>query len=311
MPERTMWLAKAKMIDSYKYRDGDVVIIGSSRAMALNPEFIQSRFGTSAINFSVGGATTPSTYFFIKRILANNPGIKKVYLEFAPINMSSKDTGLSASLGENFIRYVATKEEVEELELDLPGALELYRSIHMFPFSKYINMKDLSLLESIVIRWRTGKSNEAERRQIIDRKGFLLYPSLNSDNESQNSLFDKRANEYYAKIDKLTEKLPSVTAVYLRKMLTLLNSRKVEYVIFFSPVPHVGSLYKHLAFGETFELFKQYSSHINDRILIYDNKYFSEPSHVNKNGSDLFTGFFYECIVNNVCNHPNTLRLFK
>jgi len=311
MPERAMWRAKARMIDSYRYKDGDVLIMGSSRAMAISPDLLQKHFNVNAVNFSVGGATTPSTYFFLKRALKNNPGIKKVYLEFAPINMSSKDTGLDASLGENFLRYVATKEEAEELDADLPGTLDMYRSIHSFPFTKYINMKDISLFESVLIRWRTGRNDDAVARQIIESKGCLLYPGAKINNEAQNRVFEKKAKEYYEKINKFTETLPSVTEVYFKKIIRMLNGRNVEYVLFFSPVPNAGMQYKHLAFGKTYELFKTASSNINDRIPILGNQYFSEPSHVNSDGSDLFTRFFYECIMNSQCGNYSTLALYK
>lgn len=311
MPERAMWLAKARMIDSYRYKDADVVILGSSRAMAINPEQLQKQFATHSINFSVGGATTPSTYFFLKRILNNNPGIKKVYLEFAPINMSSKDTGLDASLGENFLRYVATEKEAEELAVDLPGALDMYRSIHVFPFTKYINMKDISLFESVVIRWRTGKSDDGVALQIIERKGNLLYPGSKNTNVAQNRAFETKADDYFNKINKYTEKLPSVTGIYFNKIIKLLIDRKVEYVLFFSPIPRVGMQYKHMAFGKTYDIFKDVSSCTNDNILVFENKYFSEPSHVNSDGSELFTRFFYECIMNSKCGHYNTVPLFE
>jgi len=311
MPERAMWLAKARMIDSYRYKDGDVLIMGSSRAMAISPERLQKQFNVNAVNFSVGGATTPSTYFFLKRALNNNPGIKKVYLEFAPINMSSKDTGLDASLGENFLRYVATKEEAEELDADLPETLDMFRSIRTFPFTKYINMKDISLFESVLIRWRTGKNDDAVARQIIESKGCLLYPGTKISNEAQNRAFEKKANEYYEKIDNYTETLPPVTGVYFKKIIRLLNDRNVEYVLFFSPAPHAGMQYKHLAFGKTYELFKNASPNIIDRILIFGNQYFSEPSHVNSEGSDLFTSFFYECIMNSQCNNYSAVSLYK
>jgi hypothetical protein len=311
VPERAMWLAKARMINSYRLKDGDILIMGSSRAMAISPERLQKQFNVNAVNFSVGGATTPSTYFFLKRALNNNPGIRKVYLEFAPINMSSKDTGLDASLGENFLRYVATKEEAIELNTDLPGSLDMYSSIHTFPFAKYINMKDISLLESVLIRWRTGKSDDAVARQIIERKGCLLYPGIKISSESQNSAFEKKATEYYNRIDKYTEKLPSVTEVYFKKIIRLLNDRNVEYVLFFSPVPHAGMQYKHLAFGKTYDLFKTAMRNIKDRILICDNAYFSEPSHVNAEGSDLFSSYFYDCIISSQCNNYSTVSLFK
>lgn len=311
MPERAMWRAKARMIDSYRYKADDVLIMGSSRAMAISPDLLRKHFNVNAVNFSVGGATTPSTYFFLKRVLNNNPGIRKVYLEFAPINMSSKDTGLHASLGENFLRYVATKEEAEELEVELPGSLDMYRSIHAFPFTKYINMKDISLLESVLIRWRTGKSDDADARQLIKSKGCLLYPGTKIISDAENIVFEKKANEYYEKINNYTETLPSVTGVYLKKIIRLLNDRNVEYVLFFSPVPNVGMQYKHLAFGKTYELFKDASSNINDHIPIFGNQFFSEPSHVNSDGSDLFTSFFYECIMNSQCGNYSTVSLYK
>src|SRR5512139_1763775 len=59
MPERAMWLAKVRMIDSYRYKYGDILVLGSSRAMAISPKQLRKRFNVNAVNFSVGGATTP------------------------------------------------------------------------------------------------------------------------------------------------------------------------------------------------------------------------------------------------------------
>jgi hypothetical protein len=310
LPERAMWLAKARMLATYHYRAGDVIIIGSSRALAISPEQLQQQYGVRAVNFSVGGATTPSTYFFLKRILKNNPGIRKVYLEFAPINMSAKDTALNASLGENFIRYVATEQESQELDEDLPGARELYHAVHVFPFPKYVNMKDLSLLEGLLVRWRTGNSDEADMRRIVGHRGFLLYPGTKIRGEAQNRAFEKRANEYYGLIDSYTKELPSVTDVYFEKIIGLLNDRNIDYHIFFSPVPCAGLRFKHVAFGKTYNLFKRVDKKINNHIPVFDNEYFSEPSHVDKDGSILFTNYFYECIMNDKCDSHNTVSIF-
>lgn len=310
MPERAMWLAKARMIDSYRYREGDVVIIGSSRAMAISPEQLQQRYGISAVNFSVGGATTPSTYFFLKRLLKNNPGLQKVYLEFAPINLSAKDTALSASLGENFLRYAATGEEAEELDADLPGALEMYRAIHTFPYARYVNMKDMSLLESVLIRWRTGTTDDADERRIIAARGCLLYPGTKITSEAQNRAFEKRAHEYYGLIHRYTEQLPPVTAIYFDKIIGLLRARNVDYQLFFSPAPHAGVRYPHLAFGKTYDLFRPVAGKISNHIPVFDNQYFSEPSHVDADGSALFTRFFYECTINRACDRYRTVSLF-
>lgn len=310
MPERAMWLAKARMIDSYRYKPGDVVIIGSSRAMALNPGQLRKQYGVTAVNFSVGGATTPSTYFFLKRILRNNPGIREVYLEFAPINMSTKDTSLDASLGENFIRYVASEEESEELDADLPGAADMYRAIHAFPFLKYVNMKDMSLLESVLVRWRTGKNDDEVARGIVERRGFLLYPGTKISSEAQQRAFEKRAHEYYGVIDGYTKELPSVTSIYFDKIIRLLNDRNITYHLFFSPVPYAGLQHTHIAFGKTYTMFKAVSKRITNHIPVFENEYFSEPSHVDRDGSALFTSFFYDCIMNNACDNYTTVSIF-
>jgi len=310
MPERAMWLAKSRMIDNYRYKDSDVIIIGSSRAMAINPERLQQQYNVNAINFSVGGATTPSTYFLIKRLLNNNSKIRKVYLEFAPINMSNKDTGLDASLGENFLRHVATKEEAEELDANLPGALDMYRKIHTFPFTKYVNMKDISLLEGVLIRWRTGKSDDGVAKKLIAQKGWFLYSGSISSDDQKNSSLEIKANEYYKMTDKYTETIPTVTGEYFSKTIRLLNERKVDYAFFFSPIPNVAKQYNNLAFGRTYNLFKNASSNVNDAVPVFPNKLFSDPSHVNSEGSIYFTSFFYDCIIHYQCDNYNAVSLF-
>lgn len=312
MPERALWLAKARMIKEYKYSDGDVVIIGSSRAMAINPEQLRKQYNVNAVNFSVGGATTPSTYFFLKRILKSNPNIKKVFLEFAPINMSRKDTDLEASLGENFIRYVASVEEAAELEMDLPGALPKHESIHSFPYSKFINMKDVSLLEGLVIRWRTGKTDLGTIQNIVSKRGFFLYPEkFTFSSDDQNNAFDRQADDGYKSLADFTRKIPPVTGIYYNKIVELLKEKNINGVIFFSPMYGKGLNYYNLGMGETYALFKSSSSVVNDNILVLEKEYFAEPSHVNKNGSEKFTDFFNMCITKTKCNNISTIKLFE
>jgi hypothetical protein len=311
MPERALWLAKSRMVEGYRYRTGDVVIIGSSRAMAINPERLRKQYNLRAINFSVGGATTPSTYFFLKRVLKNNPGIKKVYLEFAPMNMTKKDTGLEASLGENFIRYSATAEEALELDKDLPGALAMYHAIHSFPFARFANMKDMSLLEGVVVRWRTGNTDTKLIDNIAADGGYFLYPVKFAPLlGSRTTAFDREADEGYKKLSEYTKTLPPVTAVYYYKIIKLMEEKNIECNIFFSPVYNAQFKYDHLAFGATYQLFKSTNGIVNDNIPVLGMECFSEPSHVNYKGSEKFTDYFNKCVINGECDGNSTARLF-
>ncbi|GAM10579.1 hypothetical protein OR1_02868 [Geobacter sp. OR-1] len=311
MPERAMWLAKAKMIEDFRYRQGDIIIIGSSRAMAISPELLKSKYNQNAINFSVGGATTPSTYFFLKRILKKNPDINKLYLEFAPINMTRKDTALDASLGENFLRYVATEEEAMELDEDMPGALKRFRKIHKFPYTEYFNMKDTSLLEGVVIRWRTGKSDSQFISTMEKGAGYFLYPQIFSLSDKQKEIFDKKAREGYEKQLKLTKDLPPVTELYFSKIISLLKKKNIRYTIFFSPVYEIGLNYDKLAFGDTYQLFAHEKNNISTNIPVFERELFSEPSHVNAKGSEEYTEVFYKYVFRNEVYNHTSIDLFN
>ncbi len=311
IPDRALWKSKGEMIDKYKYKDGDIIIVGSSRAMAINPVQLHQKYHVRAYNFSVGGATTPSTYFFVKRILDENPGARKLYIELTPINMTYQDTSLNASLGENFLRYVATSEEASELDTAFPGAMEKYKRIHRFPFEDYVNIKDISLLEKTLIRLRSGVSDNSYMSQITVCDGFLLYPEKNIFTTEQNRIFEKKADDYYQKICRYTESLPPVTGLYFNKLVDLLAKRKVDYVFFFSPIPNIRKKYNHLAFGETYKLFQKVENKVNDKVLLMDNKFFSEPSHVNSFGSSQYTEFFYMCVMDGNCSSFNTINLFE
>lgn len=312
IPERSIWQAKAEMIENYTYKQDDIVVIGSSRALAINPEQLRQRNQVNAYNFSVTGATTPSTYFFLKRILRNNTGIEKVYLEFSPMNLTHQDTALDASLGENFVRYVATEDEAAELDADMPGALKKYREIHNFPYNNFVNIKDMSLLEGVLIRWRTGKTDQKEKRNLQRHKGYFPYADIDMSSHKNITSFNDKIDLYYKRSTLLTDQLPPVTAIYFDKIVNLLNTRRIDYIIFFAPVQVKSLNYKNMGMGATYQLIRKAGkNHINDNVPLFDNSFFHDPSHVSAKGSEIFTTFFYDCVVSNNCVERNISKLYN
>lgn len=62
--DRAAWQGKAEMLAVDRGGSADLVILGSSRTMAVDPRQLSQEYGIRVVNYSVGGATAPSTYFF-------------------------------------------------------------------------------------------------------------------------------------------------------------------------------------------------------------------------------------------------------
>ncbi|MBP3952649.1 DUF1574 family protein [Bacillus suaedae] len=302
--ERATWKAKSSMIDNINTYSYDYLIIGTSRTLALNPSYLSRNYNTETVNLSVGGATAPSVYFFVERLLEQDIKPKKIYIELNPMNLTSHDTNVQTTLGERFIRFVAKKDEAIDLSTYDSSALEKYRRINSFPFNDYFYKDNGTLIEGIRRRLNNRLSDGQMIEKLKDNKGFFLFGKDTLDfSEINNQINTADAIHYGEYIHTYTtQEIPVLTQVYFKRLLEKLESSNIDYHFFFSPMPQGRKMIENLSFGKMTELYNQIDKDkITSSVLLLDEKYFSDPSHVNYRGSIKYNDYFNQCIVTADC----------
>jgi len=138
--ERATWHAKEQMIETLEPADYDAIILGTSRGLAANPAYFKNIYDYDLINLSVGGANAVSIYYFLERVLERGTP-NKILIELNPSTLSKIDSTVDTTLGERYIRYVATKDEINDLAGYEPSALTKFKNIHRFSFSGILYKK--------------------------------------------------------------------------------------------------------------------------------------------------------------------------
>ncbi|MFC4322598.1 DUF1574 family protein [Litchfieldia salsa] len=303
--ERATWEAKDRMIDNIHDYNYDYLILGTSRTLALNPLYLEEKYQTKTINLSVGGATAPSTYYFLERLLEKKIKPKKIYIELNPMNMSSFDTDVNTTLGERFIRFVAEKDEIRELANYEEAALTKYKNIHSFPFNDYFYKTNKMMIDGMFKRFDDKISDDKMTQTLLTNKGFFLFGKDTLDFSEINRTIRRQDSINYGNfISKYTqEEVPLLTKIYFEKLLSTLENSNIDYYFFFSPMPEGRAVIEDLSFGKMSELYNQIDpDKISSSILLLDEQYFSDPSHVNYYGSIIYNDYFNECIINNECS---------
>lgn len=306
--ERATWQAKSEMIDTLKPADYDAIIIGTSRGLAVNPEYFKEHYDLDVINLSAGGANAVSIYYFLERILEHGKP-NKLLIELNPSTLSSIDSLIDTTLGERFIRFVATKEEVAELAIYNPSAQTKYNNIRRFPYAEWFNKNILTLIEGIRFRQDTGMND----RDMIDllkaNGGFFLFGwHTYQFNEINRVVPDHEVAGYSQFVADHTHEIPELTTIYFAKLLDKLEETDIDYQFFFAPMPLGRAEFTNLGFGKMTEVFGRIDpEHIHPEIMLLDEQLFSDASHVNYQGSIQFNQFIYERVLNDHSFDNHTL----
>ena len=169
--ERCIWNFKTNIIDNYEYYNYENIIIGSSRAFALDPRRVETLTGKSYINLSTGGSEVTYVYYALKRILDKGVNIKNVYINIPPNN--NIKTSLDTSYGERFIRWFVTKREASELDKYKKGTLDKYNNTR-FLGDEYIYSDFFDLFKKIKMYILTNVTYTNMTNTLKESKGFFV-----------------------------------------------------------------------------------------------------------------------------------------
>jgi len=289
--DRATWITKAKMIDQLDDTYHGDIILGTSKALALNPQYLNQKYGIDIINLSAGGANPPTIYFFLKRLLNNNVKPHKIYIEISPENLKN-DTDINNALGERYLRFLANYNEAVELDEYYPVSLQKYKRMHTFPYPDYFCKKWSTLLLGSYKRFSTGFSDSKIYNALESNGGFYIFGKETIDFSSIDiSTDEKHIKDFEKNYDMNDVPYISVSEIYLDKIITLLEENHIDYSFFFSPFPKSRDPQK--IFGRSESFYQKISpNRIDKQLLFLDDEYFVDQAHLNYKGSILYNEYF-------------------
>lgn len=297
--ERATWHAKEEMMDTLEPADYDAIILGTSRGLAVNPDYFKSNYDLDIINLSAGGANAVSIYYFLERILERGKP-NKLLIELNPSTLSSIDSLIETTLGERFIRFVATEEEVADLASYDGAAQTKYNNIKRFPFPEFFNKNIRTLIEGIRFRQDTDMNDQDMIDLMKNNGGYFIFGWPTYRFQEINRIVPNHEVAGYSQyVQDHTDEIPELTNIYFDKLLDKLNDTGIDYQFFFAPMPRGRAKFENLAFGEMTSLFgKVEPNRIHPEILLLEERLFSDASHVNYEGSIEFNHFIHERVLN-------------
>lgn len=300
--EYPMW--KSKIEYALNNENNKNVIIGDSRALAgFRPKEINDNF----INLAVGGGTAIESYYLLKKFLRKNTP-EKIIISISPIHLESNKVffertlkfeilskeeiqevlGISKNLNEKFFLYEPNKKRQYKSALDFYKIQLKSNLISYNFFSFYRN----NLKAYISNPFRRPILNYSIYKEIKTRDGNYQFGLA----ESSSGLNVEVEREKF---------VPSmVLDYYLKKILEIGLEKKIRVYVINTPFNEAS--YKKVdsnyinAYNNYFKNIK--NKYINvvwlNEIFFYKNDCFGDPSHLNENGSEKFSKYVKNIVIN-------------
>ncbi|MCR5590135.1 MAG: hypothetical protein K6F73_01250 [Lachnospiraceae bacterium] len=268
---------------AYNGESFDTVILGDSGAMsALIPELI----GDSCVNMATGGATPIEMYFFFSEYLENHAAPSAAVIMFAPFhywhidNYSTRTQYFRAIGVSDMIRLQSDAKACGALSVHTDGWVTDEISARLYLPNRY--------LPAINAARFTGRCSENEKRynDLVASRGWGSFGT-------QDGCWDESYETSYEDME--IDGDAKLITLYMQKLLRLCNDNGI-HVVLLQPAVNDATFEKlnEHYYGSYRNYIKQLSTAADDmeyetELKAYDGKYFSDTSHLTREGAEKFT----------------------
>lgn len=256
----------------------EIILLGDSRTKM---DILANQLGDNVQNLALSGASTIEMYYTLENYLQHHEKPKAIILSFAPEHYV--DIGTYPA-GSAYLQYF-TKSELDEInQVLLKDDGKDFRKDTFCYYYRLPNVYMMPILKSVVSP-RTKRYNElyddAEQLQGYMRNKHEHQMSVVMPPETkENGFVPDRAVDYY-----------------MKQIIELAQKNDIDMFIEQTPMGVDG--YEYLTANGYLHAYKEYMNQIrndygiavNDEIPCYDNQYFSDDSHLNSKGAEVFTEY--------------------
>ncbi|MCR5688426.1 MAG: hypothetical protein K6G58_10445 [Lachnospiraceae bacterium] len=267
----------------YVSQDFDTVIVGDSGAMsALIPELI----GDSCINMAAGGATSVEMYFFLSEYLEDHEAPKTAVIMFAPFhywhidNYETRTQYFRAVGLSDLCRLQSDAKACGALSVRHDGWLTGELSARLGLPNRYL---------PAIYASRFVLRREENEKILEDLRAAHGWGSFGT----QDGCWDESYETSYE--DMTIDGDAKLITLYMQKLLRLCDDNGIRIVLLQPAVNDATfeKLNEHY-YGSYRNYIKQLSAVAGDMVYetdlrVYDGRYFSDTSHLNREGAEKFT----------------------
>jgi len=296
---RIIWDMKTNLISSINPNNYDYIIVGSSKTLALNPEYILNKTDLKGINLSVPGATILYHYYAIKRLIEENSTLPKIFINLVPYQLEKEAMEETYTGNKKLCRWFIKDKEALEVNKYIQS---FYNDCKKIKNKTFIMYSDSSLLRSLnteisyFIKHRKTATNLL-KHELNNNKGFYLV--------GEELVFSNKVKHIHNKFSNKNVLLAKngvspTSKIYFNKLMKLLKENKVEYTFFFSPFYSEQAKFTNLDFGQSIYLFNQIDNKsIMKNVLLLDGINFTDGQHLNHKGSIIYNDWFIKYLTQN------------
>lgn len=280
---------RAKLNDSYTAKnsmdtmDADVLILGDSRAKSgLIPEELSDDDSLTIYNMAIGGATPIEMYYSLSHYLESHNAPDKILMIYAPYHFIYMDNwGQTMSFN-----YLSLREFAEvyfnAIRLDELEDLSAGSMLDIIAYKLHLPNKYMASLYEAASGERY-KSNVQKYSEICDNLGYTEFGTNDGDDglnyDTHYDWFDdsKLVDYYYEKILELCS-ANNIDFIYIQSPINEASSQinRSEYLAGYNKI------LKNLTTSHGY-------SYKKEQLPVYDNKYFGDANHLNREGATKFT----------------------
>ncbi|MBO4267498.1 MAG: hypothetical protein J5910_09970 [Lachnospiraceae bacterium] len=269
--------------DLYDGADFDTVILGDSGAMSsIKPELV----GKGCVNLAIGGATSIEMYYLFSEYLKCHDRPEAVVIMFAPFHYWHIDNYEKRTVYFKAIPVGDLPELYENAKLCGASSVR-YDGFVSGEISARMGLPG-KYLPAITAARFTGRYNDNVRyfEDIVSSRGYGGFGNLKECHDpSYETSYEDMVIDGDAKL----------IALYLQKLLKLCDDNDIR-VRLIQPAVNTETyegLNEHY-YAAYRNYIKQAASvcadiEYEDKLRVYDGKFFADPSHLNEEGADKFT----------------------
>lgn len=283
--EYPKWMYERKVVSGREYegRSFNTVILGDSGAMSsIMPELMDD----DAINLAVGGATSIEMYYFFEEYLKCHEAPKNAIIMFAPFhywhidNYKTRTVYFKAILPENLPELYDNAKACDAASVLYDGYITDQISARAGLPNKYLPAINAA---RFIKRY---DDNAAAYKDLLTSFGYGGFGTLSE-------CYDESYETSYE--DMVIDGDAKLVTLYLQKLLRLCGDNGI-HVRLIQPAVNTATfegLNEHY-YGAYRNYIKQASTVCSDieyetDLRVYDGKYFSDTSHLNREGAEKFT----------------------
>lgn len=281
--------------------------LGSSHVyLSLDPELLDDLSGQYNFNLSTSGQRLNGTYYLLREADRCN-SLSHVYLEL--YHRVSVKTNSGTDPIDDFYRNWANtdymKNSLNRLEYQLHITdMDRYAEI-FFPFIRYReNLDDWSYIHETVAGKRDADYRAYEYREVDEDTGMVVEFRKQGYRYATGTVKD--ADLIYERAVMEQNPMGKTSERYLRKIIDYCQKKNIPITLYITPVPEVQFLCtEHYDYyinqvrdiAEEYQIpFYDFNLAKEEYLPIQQNQYFLDVGHMNADGANMFTSFFYEVV---------------